>query len=121
MSEDKRIIYIEAQCQALKDIGYPIFGFSIKNQTLQQLIGTNTARRNLILKPMKKGEKRKVSWQIPNILNDGEYYIDCTVAHDDASLVADRWPDAATLKIYREESNPYIIYSPDISFSDKLV
>jgi ABC-2 type transport system ATP-binding protein len=118
VSEDQQNIVIQASCKAAQHVDVPIFGFSIKNQLLQQLIGTNTVRKGLKLTPIKKGETRQITWTVPNILNTGEYYVDCTVAHDDAISVADRWPEVATLKIYRDESNPYIVYSPDIAFND---
>ncbi len=117
ISADNKEIIIEAECEALDDIENPIFGFSIKNQLLQQLMGTNTVRKNIQLQPIKKGEKRKIKWTFQNILNEGVHYVDCTVSHDESTSVADRWPDAATIKVYRDESNPYIVYNPDITFS----
>ena len=116
VSDDNNLILIEAKCRANKAIEEPIFGFSIKNQLLKQLIGTNTVRKGIKIGRMKKGEKKVISWEVPNILNEGEHYIDCTVAHENAINVSDRWPDACTIQVYREESNPYMVYSPDIKF-----
>lgn len=112
-------IRIDFSCTAQKDVETPIFGFSIKNQLLSQLIGTNTVRKRKVIDPIKKGQKVQYSWVIQNILADGEYYIDCTIAHDEASTVADRWPDAATLKVYREQSSSYPIFLEGIEFLSK--
>jgi ABC-2 type transport system ATP-binding protein len=119
VSSDKKTIVIVATCHANEDIEYPIFGFSIKNQLLQQLIGTNTVRKHINLEPMIKGQTVTIRWEIPNILNEGEHYIDCTIAHEDPTTVGDRWPDAATLIIRRDENNPYIVYSPEITFTEE--
>ncbi len=119
VSDDNKSIIIMARCKAIVGIEEPIFGFSIKNQLLQQLIGTNTVRKNIKIESMVKGAVKKIQWIVPNILNEGEYYVDCTVAHEDAISVGDRWPDACTIQIYREETNPYTVYSPDIYFSEE--
>jgi hypothetical protein len=112
-------VIIEASFTAIQDVRFPIVGFSIKNQLLQQLIGTNTVRKNLTLQPLKKGETRVIKWEIPNIFNAGEYYIDCTIAHDEATSVADRWPEATSIQIYRDDNNPYLMYSPHVKFSQE--
>lgn len=109
-------IKITATGYAKEDIGMPIFGFSIKNQMLEQLVGTNTMRSNREVAPIKKGEKFHVTWDVPNVFNTGRHYVDCTVAHDQASMVSERWPEAAQFTIARAETNPYMVYTPDIQF-----
>lgn len=118
VTEDNKELIINASFKARQDIETPIFGFSVKNQVLEQLIGTNTVRKNLWPEPLKKGEKKTITWKVPNIFNEGEHYVDCTIAHDDAGTVADRWPEAATVQVYRDEKNPYKVYSPEIQFSE---
>lgn len=120
VSEDDEEVIISAELQAKQDIEIPIFGFSVKNQLLEQLIGTNTVRKNVWPKELKKGEKRTITWTVPNIFNVGEHYVDCTIAHDDATTVADRWPEAVTIQVYRDEKNPYKVYSPDVQFSEVI-
>lgn len=71
ISDDNNFISIKAKCRANETVEEPIFGFSIKNQLLKQLIGTNTVRKNIRLGRMKKGEKKVINWEVPNILNEG--------------------------------------------------
>ena len=65
---------------ANENIEKPIFGFSVKNLDATQLFGSNTVRRKYEVNRMKKGESRKVSWTIPNVFNEGQYFVDVTVA-----------------------------------------
>lgn len=95
----------------------PVAGFSVKNAKFQQLIGTNTNRRRLKLKPLSAGEHFEYAWTLPNIFNAGKYYVDCTISHDQADRVGDRWPEAAEFNIERIEENPYPLYSNDITFT----
>lgn len=119
ISDNGENLVITARVKANEDIDAPIFGFSVKNQLLEQLIGTNTVRKNLHIPPMLKDEKREIKWLVPNIFNSGEHYVDCTIAHDDAVSVSDRWPEVVTFQVFRDESNPYKIYSPNINFEEK--
>ena len=103
-------ITITASGIANQDVEFPIFGFSIKDDTFTQITGHNTVRKQLTPKALKKGQKFVVSWRVPNIFNTGRYYVDCTIAHDQATLVSDRWPDAASFSVGRLQSNPYPVY-----------
>lgn len=102
---------------AISTIDYPIFGFSVKNDDFIQLIGTNTTRLKENIKPIKEGQAFEIRWVIPNIFNNGKHYVDCTIAHDQASQVSDRWPDAASFSSNRVENNPYLVYSDELKFS----
>jgi ABC-2 type transport system ATP-binding protein len=107
---------IVARGVAKARLDYPIFGFSIKNNEYTQLIGTNTYRRKERIKPIEKGQKFEIRWVVPNIFNDGRHYIDCTIAHDQASQVSDRWPEAMEFVSSRVEDNPYPVYSDKLEF-----
>ena len=107
-------IEIIAKGKARQDIEFPIFGFSIKNADFMQLTGTNTVRKHIKIPPLVKGEEFTVTWNVPNMFNTGKYYVDCTIAHDQASMVSDRWPDAASFAMTRIEENPYPTL-PDIN------
>lgn len=110
-------IEIFARGMARQDVDAPIFGFSIKNGEKTQLIGTNTTRKNIKPKALKKDESFTVRWSVPNVFNRGTYTIDCTAAHDQPTVVAERWPDATEFVIQRTEDNPYLIYSPAMEFN----
>jgi hypothetical protein len=104
-------IAITATGKARQDIAFPIFGFSIKNADFLQLIGTNTMRKQIAVKPLIIGQTFSITWQVPNIFNTGVHYVDCTIAHDQASMVSDRWPDATSFHMSRVEDNPYPVYA----------
>ncbi len=109
-------IEIVARGIARQDVDVPIFGFSIKNGEKTQLIGTNTTRKNIRPKSLKNNESFTVRWRVPNVFNRGSYYVDCTAAHDQPTIVAERWPDATEFVIRRTEDNPYLVYSPAMEF-----
>jgi ABC-2 type transport system ATP-binding protein len=111
-----KVIEIKASVEFKENMERPIFGFSVKNSEFHQLIGTNTVRREIEVARGHKGDSRTVTWTIPNIFNDGLHYVDFTIAHDEASTVSDRWPEAASFLVARTEVNPYPVYSPDIKF-----
>jgi len=102
-------IEIHASGRAKRDIDFPIFGFSIKNTELTQLVGTNTVRENKKVPPLKNGQSFSLVWRVPNVFNTGQYYVDCTIAHDQATTVSDRWPEAALFSVNRVDNNPYLI------------
>lgn len=110
LDKDKSIS-INVEVNFKEDCERPIFGFSVKSSNFVQLIGTNTLRTDTKIPKYKRGTVVNFSWKIPNIFNSGLHYVDCTVAHDQATTVADRWPDAATFKVVRAENNPYLLYS----------
>jgi len=103
-------VVIKATVQANADLEKPIIGFSIKNLQLAQLLGTNTQRINYKLKPLAKGEKMTIVWEVDNMFNEGTYYVDSTIANMAATLVADRWPDATNFEISRLDNTPYQVY-----------
>ncbi len=111
-SKDKTKLIIKAVAKANEDIDNPIIGFSIKNDILTQLLGTNTSRKKHKVDPLKKGDLLEVNWEVDNVFNEGRHYIDITFAHDAATLVSDRWPEAGTFFAYREESTPYLVNTP---------
>lgn len=109
--QDPEFIKITAEGKADIDVEYPIFGFSIKNEEFKQLVGTNTVRINKKVPPIKANSHFSVSWVVRNVFNVGTYYVDCTIAQNQAQQVCDRWPDAAAFKISRLEDNPYLVYT----------
>jgi ABC-2 type transport system ATP-binding protein len=105
--DETEFVDIVAEGTAKQDIDFPIYGFSIKDGNFQQITGTNTARKQIKAPSLKKGEKFTIEWRVPNIFNSGQYYVDCTIAHDQAAMVSDRWPEAANFQISRIDNNPY--------------
>ncbi len=113
-------VIITARVKALTDLEKPIVGFSIKNLQLAQLMGTNTMRKKHPLPPVRSGQEFDVEWRVEGMFNEGTYYVDSTIAHDQAVLVADRWPDATSFQIFREDNTPYQVY-PAIKVKSNII
>ena len=92
-----------------------IFGFLLKNDTGQDLFGTNTKQQKIKIKSLKKDQNVKISWKFPNILNQGKYYVTLAVSDRDGVTQFDWWNDAIVLSISKVERvssypiNPKII------------
>ena len=109
-------LHITVNCRALTNIPQPIIGYSLKNATFSQLHGTNTDREKIKVPPMVQGKEYTYNWEMNNIVNEGTYYIDCTIASGEATNICDRWAEAATIKVVRDQINPYPLMSNDITF-----
>lgn len=120
-SKEPSHIEIIARGKAKEAMEFPIFGFSIKNADFTQLLGTNTIRKHIKVPPLDKGESFEVRWKVANVFNTGVHYVDCTVAHDQANMVSDRWPEAVSFSVTRLEENPYILLGEtDFSFKQGM-
>ena len=112
-------VEVIAKGTAKQDIEYPIVGFSVKDSDFTQITGMNSVRKQQKLAPLSKGQRFTVKWTVPNIFNSGRYYVDCTIAHDQPSLVSDRWPDAASFAVERLDNNPYPVYTdPELVYTN---
>lgn len=107
--QDQSVVEITATLKANELIERPIFGFSIKNSEAIQMLGTNTDRMDIKFPQMQPTQIKTIIWKVPNIFNDGKYFVDLTIAHEDATIVADRWPEALSFDIRRESFNPYLV------------
>lgn len=110
-TNEPRYLEITATGKAKEDIEFPIFGFSIKNAEFMHILGTNTIRKQIKIPSLVKGEEFSVTWRVQNVFNTGKHYVDCTIAHDQATMVSDRWPDATSFMMTRIEDNPYPVYA----------
>lgn len=119
IDKEESQIRIIAKGVANEDIENPIFGFSIKNEDFKQILGTNTVRINKKISALKKDQTFEIVWHVDNILKNGQYYIDCTIAQDMATVVCDRWPDAASFTISSREKSPYLVL-PNVSYEDNI-
>jgi hypothetical protein len=77
-------------------------------------MGTNTRIKKKKIPKLAVGEKIKVMWEFPNILEDGKYHISLT-AHGGSGLpVYDWWNKAGELDVRKDERTGYKI-NPEIS------
>lgn len=114
-TENGQEVEFEMDAIANDEIEDPVFGFLIKNQSGQQLLGTNSQVKRQHVGDMKKGQKVTVKWSVPNIFSDGVYYIDPAIVHRDGVTICDWWEEAAQFEVINEERVPYP-FNPPIHF-----
>jgi lipopolysaccharide transport system ATP-binding protein len=110
-------IVIHQTVTAKTSIQQPIVGFRIRDASGREVTGTNTRVEQQQLPDLTKGQSVKLTWQLPNILSDGQYTIDPAILHADGLTVADWWDDALQLEIKKSRHLPYAI---DPSFKLEL-
>lgn len=106
-------IKFSSEVTALSDCDDPVLGFSIRTPGGLSLMGSNTIMQKVKSKAMKKGETRTITWQIDNVLSEGNYYICLAAVYDSGSSVADWWDDVAEIGITRTVHSPYPV-TPNI-------
>lgn len=114
LTEKHTELIVTVTAQVKEDVENPLFGFSIKNSMGQVLLGTNNAIVGNKLKSLSAGEKVAVKWVIPNVFSDGSYAIDLATEYLNGREVADRWEEALTFEVTKEETTPYLI-TPSVS------
>ncbi len=117
VSEEK--INLKLTAKAYDAMESPNFGFTIKNSAGQGILGTNTNIKKQRLDQLTKGQEVQLHWTFPNILGDGEYYIEPAIVWQDGR-VADWWERAKSIKIQKEEHTPHAA-SPSIELTLKQV
>jgi ABC-2 type transport system ATP-binding protein len=108
VKDENKTIQLNWQVQAISDIEEPLYGFSIKNEVGDPLIGTNSMLSKLKVGPLKAGQKVLVTWMIDNILPDGVYSVVPAMGSRD-NTVHDWWESATTFEVRRVTRNPYPI------------
>lgn len=90
-----------------------VVGFAIKNQVGQSICGTNSLIvKDKHLKTITSGS-HKVTWRVPNIFNDGRYYVEPAISQADNMDVCVWWDEASEFSVTNEYRTPYIT-SPKI-------
>ena len=91
----------------------PILGFTVKNSAGDTLCGTNNKILQLKTGSRTQDAAPEVSWTIPNIFGDDEYFVDVAITHRDGVTQADWWHNAASFKNINEQSTPHSV-SPKV-------
>lgn len=107
---DKTIV-IKLTAVANKAVEHVNFGFAIRDQSGSLLIGTNSVIKKKKVDKIRKGQKAKITWTFPNILKDGEYFIEPAVVGVNGEIF-DQWEEAYSFQVVKEEKTPYPV-NPD--------
>lgn len=113
-------------CHAMRPIGKPIFGFTVKDRLGSVILEANTSVYGLDVRPLASGENRHVrfSFTFP-VLRNGEFSISVAVAEgDQGQHVQHHWVhDALTMVV----DNPHpsralggLVYADDITYSETV-
>mgnify|MGYP001088018440 CR=1 FL=1 len=112
ITNDDKTFSITTTATMRQDVENPIVGFSIKNASGTQLLGTNNKIKKQNLPVMKAGDKVTVTWTVPNVFTDGKHYVDVAIIYKDGTAVADWWEEAAVFNALQEEKTPYVVAPP---------
>lgn len=99
------------------ELNNPILGIRIRSLSGEGITGTNSKIEKIATGIFKPKVSRIITWSFPNVLADGEYYIDPAIIDSDGVTVQDWWDEALRFKITKERHLPYSI---DPSFSIEL-
>ena len=104
--EDKKII---CRFDIKPDLDFHdeiIPGITIKNEKGESVCGTNTDILGLGRYNTDRGVYT-ITWEIPNIFNEGQYFIDPAIISGSTRQTLQWWNDAVTFKVINQESSPY--------------
>jgi len=108
-SVDPHSIIIDEVLKVQTSITDPIAGIRIRNSAGQEITGTNTKLELQNLGHVKKGQKIKLRWRVPNVFSDGIYLVDPAVVHADGVTICDWWDEATSFAIKKTRRLPYNI------------
>lgn len=110
--KDDQEIKISLSAKAEVTIERPIFGFLIKNASFTNILGSNSQIMRQVIEKIEAGQTIKVEWIVPNVFNDGRYFIDPAIVYKGGSQVADWWEEAVEFAVLKEDKTPYIVNPP---------
>lgn len=102
-------IIITHHVHSENDVSDPNIGLRIRSVSGEQITGTNTKIEKFKTGNIHSGETRVITWQVPNIFADGDYYIDTAIHAADGITVYDWWDEATVISIKKERALPYLV------------
>lgn len=105
---DSKAIIIKASLTCHEAIDDVSLGYLVKNFNGQAITGTNSKREKLHLGRIKKGKSYAITWEVPQIFNEGEYSVELAASHDDGQT-ADWWQGASTFRVFVPKATPFLV------------
>jgi ABC-2 type transport system ATP-binding protein len=87
----------------------PVFGYLVKDSAGNDLVGSNTKIKKHKVGRLRAGEKVTVHWDMPNVFNDGIFFITVAISHNDGVTQHDWWDNAASFRVFREDKTPFAL------------
>lgn len=103
-------VQITYTIKALNDFSDEIIpGFTIKDEQGRPVCGTNSKILYESRKKVKlgKGKSMTVTWELPNIFNQGKYTVDPAVLSDTSTDTLQWWDDALSFRVINPYSTPH--------------
>ncbi len=107
ITDEDNTLNITARVRAKDAVTSAVFGFDIKAADGRTLMGSNSQLADNKMYDLKKGEELEISWQMPNIFEDGDYYVSIAAVHDGS--VSDWWSDCAVFRSLRASKTPFTV------------
>lgn len=114
--ERQEKVLLKCKIKANKDVDEPIVGFSVRNAADQRIMGTNSKISNMKLGDYKTGEAVQLEWELPNIFNDGRYFVSVAAESKDQEAY-DWWVDAKSFEVYKNSGTGFLA---DVTISGKV-
>ena len=108
--EDGQNVRIQTDFEVYNDIKNVVIGIGIFDQQGRPITGTNTDLLKAKLGDIESGEVKKITWEIDQVFNDGEYDVSIEIKHDDG--ISDSYAEAVRFAVTRSDKTGYLI-SPD--------
>lgn len=102
-------ITVAVDMQAKVEFNKPVAGLRIRDAAGNDITGTNTKQEKVTIPNLAEGEEKTVEWKMPNVLRDGEYFVDVALQYNDEITVADWWNEAARFTIKKRRQLPYTL------------
>jgi ABC-2 type transport system ATP-binding protein len=109
LKQQDQSLTLRVEYEAKAAASNPVFGILVKNATGAHIFGTNTKIKLMDTGSFKAGDKGAIEWDIPNIFNDGEYFITVAISHEDSVTQHDWIEDAVRFKVYREDRTAFVV------------
>ena len=100
---------LELEALAEQDIDEPVYRFLIRNSSGAPVLGTNSLLKKQPTDSLRKGDRVRVTWSVPNVFSDGLHHVDLTITDRNGLLIYDNWEEAASFTVVKEEKTPYIV------------
>ena len=114
VTSDTTHIVLKCRAIANNDTENPLFGFSIKNASGVNILGTNTMLDGQNIEHLNRGDVIELEWMIPNVFNDGIHYVDSAIVYKGGLETADWQEEAQVFRVLRPDSTPYLV-SPKLN------
>ena len=106
---DERCLTLELEAVAEEDVDEPVYGFLIKSSSGAPVYGTNSILKRLPTESLRKGERVRVTWSVPNVFSDGLHIVVVAIADRHGLAIYDWLEEAATFSVVKEEKTPYLV------------